>query len=392
MSLTGIDVMPSPRPEEAAKADSPARLIVVSNRLPLTLRRGSEGWRAERSTGGLATALGPVMARAGGLWIGWPGDSPESQDENREQVLTRWGGATASPPSTSVRPSPSASTRATRTRPCGRSSTSSLRGSSRSGDWDAYVRANERFRDTVLEHFQPGDSGLDPRLPSDAAPGSPPGSCAGRQDRASSCTSRSRRPTCSGCSHDARSCCRVCSAPTRSPSTPTDTCSTSGTPCCASSVWGAAWTASIRGAGSCRSRPTRSASRRGVPPTWPNDDRHVHGRIADLRQRFAGRRVLLAVDRLDYTKGIPERLRTFRQPARPGSGTARDRSCWSRSPSRRGRRSRSYSQLRQRGERAGRGYQRRLRARAAGRRSSSSAEPSRGRSSSRSTRAPTWRG
>ncbi len=37
----------------------------------------------------------------------------------------------------------------------------------------------------------------------------------------------------------------------------------------------------------------------------------VQARLGALRQRFAGRRVLLGVDRLDYTKGILERLRAF---------------------------------------------------------------------------------
>ena len=31
----------------------------------------------------------------------------------------------------------------------------------------------------------------------------------------------------------------------------------------------------------------------------------------ELVERYAGRRVLLAVDRLDYTKGVPERLRAY---------------------------------------------------------------------------------
>ena len=39
----------------------------------------------------------------------------------------------------------------------------------------------------------------------------------------------------------------------------------------------------------------------------------VHKSLGDLRDRFKGRRILLAVDRLDYTKGIPERLRAFRR-------------------------------------------------------------------------------
>ena len=37
------------------------RLIVVSNRLPLSLRRGPSGWVAEPSSGGLASALGPIL-------------------------------------------------------------------------------------------------------------------------------------------------------------------------------------------------------------------------------------------------------------------------------------------------------------------------------------------
>jgi len=36
-------------------------------------------------------------------------------------------------------------------------------------------------------------------------------------------------------------------------------------------------------------------------------------RIAELRARHHGRRLVISVDRLDYTKGIPERLRTFRR-------------------------------------------------------------------------------
>ena len=43
-----------------------------------------------------------------------------------------------------------------------------------------------------------------------------------------------------------------------------------------------------------------------------------------LRHRFAGRRMLLAVDRLDYTKGIPERLRTFRRLLEQLARAARD--------------------------------------------------------------------
>jgi trehalose 6-phosphate synthase len=45
-------------------------LLVVANRLPVS--RGPEGWRA--STGGLVTALRPAMDEVGGAWIGWDDD------------------------------------------------------------------------------------------------------------------------------------------------------------------------------------------------------------------------------------------------------------------------------------------------------------------------------
>jgi trehalose 6-phosphate synthase/phosphatase len=66
------------------------RLVVVSNRLPLTLKRAGDGWRTERSSGGLATAMGPLIARSGGVWVGWPGDSSDASDPKRRKLLDRW--------------------------------------------------------------------------------------------------------------------------------------------------------------------------------------------------------------------------------------------------------------------------------------------------------------
>lgn len=50
------------------------RLIVVSNRIPVTVRRDRQGgWVAEPSVGGLVTALAPVLRARGGVWVGWHG-------------------------------------------------------------------------------------------------------------------------------------------------------------------------------------------------------------------------------------------------------------------------------------------------------------------------------
>jgi len=50
------------------------RLIVVSNRLPFSFRHAAGGGsRAEPVSGGLVTALLPVLRDRGGIWVGWPG-------------------------------------------------------------------------------------------------------------------------------------------------------------------------------------------------------------------------------------------------------------------------------------------------------------------------------
>jgi alpha,alpha-trehalose-phosphate synthase [UDP-forming] len=55
------------------------RLINVSNRLPVSLRKYAGGYRLERSSGGLATALDSAWSRQPGIWIGWAGNSSGKQ-------------------------------------------------------------------------------------------------------------------------------------------------------------------------------------------------------------------------------------------------------------------------------------------------------------------------
>ncbi|WP_375383981.1 trehalose-6-phosphate synthase [uncultured Microbacterium sp.] len=53
-----------------------AELVVVANRLPVDRVEGATGndvWR--RSPGGLVTALEPLMRREDGAWVGWPGQA-----------------------------------------------------------------------------------------------------------------------------------------------------------------------------------------------------------------------------------------------------------------------------------------------------------------------------
>ncbi len=65
------------------------RLILVSNRLPVTVRRGREGVHALiRSSGGMVAALGPVYEAGNGIWLGNIGDR---LDANVEVTLERIG-------------------------------------------------------------------------------------------------------------------------------------------------------------------------------------------------------------------------------------------------------------------------------------------------------------
>jgi trehalose 6-phosphate synthase/phosphatase len=50
------------------------RLIIISNRLPISAVPGDDGIHVTPSSGGLATGLRRWHAQSNGLWFGWPGD------------------------------------------------------------------------------------------------------------------------------------------------------------------------------------------------------------------------------------------------------------------------------------------------------------------------------
>ncbi len=56
-------------------------MILVSNRLPTTVEMGPRGPVLKPSSGGLVTALRPVFKARKGYWIGWPGEGPGEEVE-----------------------------------------------------------------------------------------------------------------------------------------------------------------------------------------------------------------------------------------------------------------------------------------------------------------------
>ena len=58
------------------------RLIIVSNRLPFALdSAGEDLWTVTPAVGGLVSAVEPVLRERGGTWIGWPGTAGEIPNE-----------------------------------------------------------------------------------------------------------------------------------------------------------------------------------------------------------------------------------------------------------------------------------------------------------------------
>ncbi len=134
-----------------------SRLLIVANRLPVTVHVREGAVEVERSPGGLATGLSRPHEQSGGLWIGWSGASddltPEQQASLDEKLAAQ-----------RLVPVPLSAEQVTRY----------YEGYSNGvlwplfhylldqmplqvSDWDAYVEANERFAEVAARHYRPDD-------------------------------------------------------------------------------------------------------------------------------------------------------------------------------------------------------------------------------------------
>lgn len=68
--------------------DGNGRLIIVSNRLPVSVERTEEGLVYQPSVGGLATSLSNLLEDSEMLWLGWPGITPANEQEENELKTT----------------------------------------------------------------------------------------------------------------------------------------------------------------------------------------------------------------------------------------------------------------------------------------------------------------
>ena len=133
------------------------RLITVSNRLPVTVT--TEGGRAvvRKSVGGLATGLRRTHTDDASLWIGWPGPLAEIHDDQRSEVLDQIAALHAAPVPLSAHEIsvfyeeisnavlwPIFHDRIDRL-------------PLRIDGWDVYETVNQRYADAVADRWRPGD-------------------------------------------------------------------------------------------------------------------------------------------------------------------------------------------------------------------------------------------
>jgi alpha,alpha-trehalose-phosphate synthase [UDP-forming] len=76
---------------------SSTRIVAVSNRLPISLKRKGNQWHIQPGAGGLVTALAPVLSHRGGLWIGWFGTTEEVDLDRVMGVASKEAGYTLHP-------------------------------------------------------------------------------------------------------------------------------------------------------------------------------------------------------------------------------------------------------------------------------------------------------
>jgi trehalose 6-phosphate synthase/phosphatase len=141
----------------AGRAGAPGRTLIVSNRLPMTARIEDGEVLLQPSDGGLATGLRGVHERGGGLWIGWSGLTDRASLSAHRTAAHRLRDLGAEPVPLSEE-----------------EVAGYYRGYSNgalwpvlhgclrhplvaSRDWELYRAVNQRYADVVAQHLRAGD-------------------------------------------------------------------------------------------------------------------------------------------------------------------------------------------------------------------------------------------
>lgn len=132
-----------------------SKVIIVSNRLPITIHRGSSGLEYKPSTGGLATGLSSLQEEFQTTWIGWPGTVMRDDWKQVEtSLVTEFMCHPVFIPEQLVELYYEGYSNRT-IWPIFHSFSSYAKYSA--AEWDAYKEANALFGQKILEVYKPGD-------------------------------------------------------------------------------------------------------------------------------------------------------------------------------------------------------------------------------------------
>jgi trehalose 6-phosphate synthase/phosphatase len=146
----------TPRGGRAARS-KPSRVILVSNRLPISVRVEHGQLAVGRGAGGLATGLSGYHDGSDSIWIGWPGETWRLTPDQRKTLRDRLAAMRAVPVELSA---------AEVQRYYDGFSNGVLwpllhyqldRLPLTSEGWETYVRVNQRFADAVVDQYRSGD-------------------------------------------------------------------------------------------------------------------------------------------------------------------------------------------------------------------------------------------
>ncbi|WP_437279507.1 bifunctional alpha,alpha-trehalose-phosphate synthase (UDP-forming)/trehalose-phosphatase [Sorangium sp. So ce375] len=135
-----------------------SRLLIVSNRLPVTVHAEQGDVSVVPSAGGLVTALRGPHERHGGLWLGWPGDLERLTEEQRRDVeerLEQLGAVPVHLTSAEVSRYYDGFSNGVLW-PLFHYLVEKLHLDARH-DWESYRAVNERFADAIVARYRPGD-------------------------------------------------------------------------------------------------------------------------------------------------------------------------------------------------------------------------------------------
>ena len=159
MSIYSIDASSAGERTPVPPMPTTGRVLIVSNRLPMTVRQDAHGAISiEQSSGGLATGMRGPHERSGGWWIGWPGELTGIDASRSEEIKRQFADHRVIP--VALTPNdikvffeevsngglwPICHDRLDRL-------------PLNIGGWDVYEDVNARFADAVVKAYRPGDT------------------------------------------------------------------------------------------------------------------------------------------------------------------------------------------------------------------------------------------